>query len=86
MQPVTAMEGLTDANFGGAGEMVMNVNGAFMGLPFHSHTSVLHEVVVGAKHFMFYIGNDTSSAFIIGLILGFGCMFGDSFGSFISER
>ena len=34
----------------------------------------------------FYIGNDTSSAFIIGLILGFGCMFGDSLGSFVKRR
>lgn len=32
----------------------MSVNGAFMGLPFHAHTSLLHEVVAGAKHFMFY--------------------------------
>ena len=34
----------------------------------------------------FYFGTETSSAFILGLVLGFGCMFGDSVGSFVKRR
>lgn len=36
------------------GGSAVNMNGAFMGLAFHFHTSVFHEVVQGAKHFFFY--------------------------------
>jgi len=34
----------------------------------------------------FWLGNEWGAAFIIGLILGFGCLFGDSAGSFIKRR
>ena len=36
------------------GGSAVSFNGRFMGLPFHFHTSVLHEVIAGAKHFFFY--------------------------------
>ncbi len=34
----------------------------------------------------FYIGGDISASFLIGCVLGFGCMFGDSVGSFVKRR
>lgn len=39
---------------GRSGLSTFAVNGAFVGLPYHHHTSSLHELVHGAKHFMFF--------------------------------
>ena len=34
----------------------------------------------------FYVGGELGTAFILGSVLGFGCMFGDSAGSFVKRR
>ena len=40
----------------------------------------------GISDAWFYLGNEISTAFFIGCILGFGCMIGDSVGSFVKRR
>ncbi len=34
----------------------------------------------------FYAGGDITASFLLGCVLGFGCMFGDSVGSFLKRR
>ena len=40
----------------------------------------------GISDAWFYFGSEISTAFFIGCTLGFGCMMGDSFGSFVKRR
>ncbi len=40
----------------------------------------------GISDAWFYLGSEISTAFFIGCILGFGCMIGDSVGSFVKRR